>query len=232
MWGGPLYLAMLVLLLFFILPKNKLSIAGNMVDFYWLFVNQKTKNCDFRRFWAILGVFWQFLTQFSKMTEYNQFTFSGTLVRLNIFCLGLFRAFSDAWFAQNKVLTELNSTISVVHFSFARIFEYFKVVRFCSYSKFKVSHGCSLQWWKPFVDIFFHLREIRKRTLGNIKKTGLILSSESVNMLKRGVVAAVHVVKIHSKSTPIFFVFISICFYSAFTFLRFLSSSWTVKSQF
>ena len=52
---------------------------------------------------------------------------------------------------------------------------------------------------------FFHLREISKQTLGNIKKTGLILSSESVNMLKRGVVAATRVVKIHSKSTPIVF---------------------------
>ena len=56
---------------------------------------------------------------------------------------------------------------------------------------------------KPFVDIFFNLREISKQTLGNIKNTGLILSSESVNMLIRGVVAAVRVVKIHSKNTPI-----------------------------
>ena len=48
---------------------------------------------------------------------------------------------------------------------------------------------------------FFHLWEISKQTLGNLKKTGLILSSESVNMLIRGVVAAVRLVKIHSKST-------------------------------
>ena len=47
------------------------------------------------------------------------------------------------------------------------------------------------------------------QTLGNIKKTGLILSSESVNMLIRGVVAAVRVVKIHSKSTPIVFLLYS-----------------------
>ena len=37
------------------------------------------------------------------------------------------------------------------------------------------------------------------------EKTALILSSESVNMLIRGVVAVVRVVIIHSKSTPIVF---------------------------
>ena len=42
--------------------------------------------------------------------------------------------------------------------------------------------------------------------MGNIKKTALILSSESVNMLIRGVVVAVRVVRIHSKITYIAFV--------------------------
>ena len=143
------------------------------------------------------------------MAEYNQIIFSGTLVHSNIFRLRLIRAFSDAWFAQNKFLTELNLVISGVHFSVTTIFQYLKFVRFCSYSKLKLSYGCSLQWSKPFVDIFFHLREISKQTLENIKKTGLILSSESVNMLIRGVVAAVRVVKIHSKSTPIVFLLCS-----------------------
>ena len=45
--------------------------------------------------------------------------------------------------------------------------------------------------------------------MGNIKKTGLNLSSESVNMLIRGVVAAVRVVKNHSKSTLIVFLLYS-----------------------
>ena len=134
------------------------------------------------------------------MAEYNRFIFSGTLVHSNIFRLRLIRAFFDAWFAQNKFLTELYLAISGVHFSVITIFQYLKFVRFCSYSKLKLSHGCSLQWCKPFVDIFFHLREISKQTLGNIKKTGLILSSESANMLIRGVVAAVRVVKNHSIS--------------------------------
>ena len=143
------------------------------------------------------------------MAEYNQFIFSGTLVHSNIFRLRLIRAFFDAWFALNKFLTELYLAISGVHFSVITIFHYLKFVRFCSYSKLKFSYGCSLQWGKPFVDIFFHLREISKQTLGNIKKTGLILSSESVNMLIRGVVAAVRVVKIDSKSTPIVFLLYS-----------------------
>ena len=143
------------------------------------------------------------------MAEYNQFIFSGTLVHSNIFRLRLIRAFSDAWFAQNKFLTELNLVISGVHFSVTTIFHYLKFVRFCSYSKLKLSYGCSLQWCKPFVDIFFHLREMSKQTLGNITKTGLILSSESVNMLIRGVVAAARVAKIHSKITPIVFLLYS-----------------------
>ena len=143
------------------------------------------------------------------MTEHNRFIFSGTLVNSNIFCLRLKRAFSDAWFSQNKFLTEVNLAISGVHISFATIFQYLKFVRFCSYSKVKLSYRCALQWRKPFVDIFFHLREISKQTLGNIKKTGLILSSESVNMPICGVVAAVRVVKNHSKSTPFVFLLYS-----------------------
>ena len=139
------------------------------------------------------------------MTEYNQFIFSGTLAHLNIFRLRLILAFTDAWFTQNKILTELNSPISGVHFSFATVFQNFNFVRFRLYSKVKFSYGFSLQWWKPFVDIFFHLWEISKQILGNIKKTALILSSESVNMLIRGVVAAVRVVRNHSNITFIVF---------------------------
>ena len=116
-------------------------------------------------------------------------------------------SFFDARLVQNKFLTELNLAISGVHFSFPTIFQYLNFVRFRSYSKPKLSYRCSLQWWKPFVDIFSHFWEISKQTLGNIKKTALILSSESVNMLIRGVVAAVRVVKIHSKNTPIVFFF-------------------------
>ena len=139
------------------------------------------------------------------MAEYNRFFFSGALVHSIIFRLRLIRAISDAWFTRNKFLTELNLAISGVHFSVTAIFQYLKFVRFCSYSKHELSYRFSLQWCKPFVDIFFHLREMNKQTLGNIRKTGLILSSESVNMLIRGVVAAVRVVKIHSKITPIVF---------------------------
>ena len=80
------------------------------------------------------------------MTEYNQFIFSRTLFHAIIFRLRLKRAFFDAWFAQNKFLTELNLAISGVHFSVTTIFQYLEIVRFCSYSKLKLSYGCSLQW--------------------------------------------------------------------------------------
>ena len=80
------------------------------------------------------------------MTEYNRFIFLGTLVHSIIFRLRLVRDCSDAWFAQNKFLTELNFAISGVHFSFATIFQYLKFVQFSSYSKRKLPYGCSLQW--------------------------------------------------------------------------------------
>ena len=80
------------------------------------------------------------------MADYNQFIFSGTLVRLNIFHLGLIRAFFDARFTRNKFLTELSLAISGVHFSFATIFQNLKFVPFCSYSKLKFFDGSSLQW--------------------------------------------------------------------------------------
>ena len=139
------------------------------------------------------------------MTQYILFTFSEKLVHPNSFFLRLFRAFFHAWFTQNKFLTELNSSISTVRFSFATFFQYLSSVRFRSYPKLKLPRGCRLQWLKLSVDIFLHLREIGKQTLGNIKKTALILSSESVNMLTRGVVAAVRVVRNHSKNTFIVF---------------------------
>ena len=80
------------------------------------------------------------------MTDYYRFNLSGTLVRSNFFRLRLVRDCSDAWFAENKFLTELNLAISGVHFSFATIFQYLKFVRFCSYYKLKLPYGCSLQW--------------------------------------------------------------------------------------
>ena len=83
--------------------------------------------------------------------------FSGTLVHLNVFCLSLTRASFDVWFVQTEILTELFLPVSGVRFSFATSFQYLSFVRFRSYSKPKVSHKCSLQWCKPFVDIFFHL---------------------------------------------------------------------------
>ena len=98
---------------------------------------------NFRLFWAF---FWLFLTHFSKMTEYNQFIFSGTLVHLNSFRVRPIRAFFDVWFAQKKFSTELNLPISGVQFSFATIFQYIDFVRFQAYSNFKVPYKGTSQW--------------------------------------------------------------------------------------
>ena len=121
------------------------------------------------------------------MTGYIRFNFPETKVHSNIFRLRLFRAFYEAWFAQNKLPTELNSPISAVYFSLATIFQYLNFVRFRSYSDLKLSYGCSLQWSKPFVEIFFISEKLGSKHWGHSKKA-LILSSESVNMLIRGVV--------------------------------------------
>ena len=80
------------------------------------------------------------------MTQYNRVIFSGTLIHANIFRLGLLQAYFDTWFTQDKSLTELNSPVSAVHFSFATILEYLNIVRFCSNSEPKLSYRCSLQW--------------------------------------------------------------------------------------
>ena len=159
------------------------------------------------------------------MTEYNPFFFSGTLVCSVIFRLRLIRALVEAveaWFAQNEFLTELTLAISAVYFSFATIFQYLNIVQFRSYSKLKFFHECSLQWWKPFVNIFFHLREINKQTLGNIRKNSSNFEQRErkyANTLGGGGRArGPNSLQKHSYYIP--FVFITFCFHSAFTFIR------------
>ena len=156
------------------------------------------------------------------MTDYNQFFFSGTLVDLSFFRLGKIRAFSDAWSAQKKFLTELISAISAVQFSFTTFFQFLNLVRFCSYSKLKLSNGFSLQWWKPFVDIFFHLWEISKQTLGNIKKSSNFEKRErkyANTWGSGGRARGQKSLQSHFCCMP--FVFRTICFHSAGTFMRF-----------
>ena len=104
-----------------------------------------SENLRFFTFLGFLALFWPFLTDFSKMIEYNRFDFSGTLVHLPIFCLRLLRALSVAWFTQNNFLTGIISLISAVHFSLTTILQYFNLVRFCSCFKLKLSLGCTLQ---------------------------------------------------------------------------------------
>ena len=161
------------------------------------------------------------------MAEYNQFIFSRTLVHSNIFRLRLIRAFFDAWFAQTKFLTELNLAISGVHFSVTTTFQYLKFVRSCSYSKLKLSYRCNLQWWKSWmvkkVDIFFHLRELSKQTLGNIKKNKSNFEQRERKYANTwgggGRARGQNSFQNHSYCIP--FVLITSCVHSAFTFIRF-----------
>ena len=142
------------------------------------------------------------------MAEYNQFIFSGTLVHPNIFRLRLIRAFLMRGLL--RINFQLNSVWLFLGYTF-RLLQFFNILNSSDFahipnlSFMDVVHNGE----NRFSISFFHLREISKQTLGNIKKTGLILSSESENMLIRGVVAAVRVVKIHSKSTPIVFLLYS-----------------------
>ena len=117
---------------------------------------------SFGRFLAI------FLPKFSKMTEYNQFMFLRTLVCLNIDRLGLLQAFSVACFPENKFLTELNSSISAVQFSFTTTFHYLIFLRFRLYFKHRFFHKTISQWWKQFLDIFFHLGALGMETVETI----------------------------------------------------------------
>ena len=157
------------------------------------------------------------------MTEYNRFIFSETLVHANILRLKLIRAFSDSWLAQNNFLTEFISANSAVHFSFATFFQYLNFVQFCSYFKLKFFYRCNLQWWKPFVDIFFHLREISKQTLGNIKKNRSNFEQRERKYANTwgggGRARGQNSLQKHSYCLP--FVFTTLCFHSALTFMRF-----------
>ena len=107
------------------------------------------------------------------MSEYKQFNFSVTVVHPNTFRLRVIRVFSDVRFLQNRLLTELNSTISGVHFSVATIFHYLNFVQFCSNSTLKLSHRFSSQWLKPVVDISSSPRN-RDAIIGDYLKEALI----------------------------------------------------------
>ena len=154
-------------------------------------------------------MFWPFVPKFSKMSGYIQFFFFRDIIPTNIFRLRLMGAFSGAWLTKNKFLTELNSQNSAVQFLFVTFFHEFNLVRFCSNFKLDYFHKKNLQWWNLFVDVFSHLREIGMQTLLTFWRMDMELGSESVNMLTRGVVAAMRVVTNQSKVTP----FVLFCFF-------------------
>ena len=156
------------------------------------------------------------------MTIYIRFTFPRTLVYPNNFRLGLFGAFFEAWFSQNNFLTELKSPTSAVHFSFGTLFQYLNFVRFCSYSKHKLSHQCSLQWCKLFLDIFFIFDKHGSKHWGPFKKSSIFEQREHkyANTWTDGGRAGGQK-SLQNHFYCFSFVYITICFHSAFTFLRF-----------
>ena len=152
------------------------------------------------------------------MSENIRFIFSETIVRPYILRLRLCQAFSDASFTQNNFLFEPNFPKSALHFSFTRNFHSCNFVPFCYYLK--------LIFWMWFTMVqtvcryaFSSARDL-VANIGVFLKSGSLLGSESANMLIRGVVVAVRVVKNYSTITLFClpFVFITICFHSTFTF--------------
>ena len=93
-----------------------------MLSFSISYLLTDKKKPLFWQFQIVLAVFWSFLPQFSKNSEYRQIIFSEALVHFNIFCWRLFQAFSVGWFAPKYFSTKVNSPVSALHFLFATIF--------------------------------------------------------------------------------------------------------------
>ena len=138
------------------------------------------------------------------MTEYIGFVFSGTLVHPNIFCLRLFRAFSIAGFTRKTLSFELNPPISAVQFSLTIHLHKLDFVQFCSLFKSKFFLDIVYNGENSFPMSFAIFELFGFKHWGLTKKSfnSLTLGSDSVIMLIRGVVAAMQVVKNHSKITP------------------------------
>ena len=127
------------------------------------------------------------------MSEYIQFIFSGKLVQSKVFCLRVLRASSVAWFTQNKFLTELISPVSSLHMPY-----------FAHISNLDFILDIVLNGEKRLS--FFFIFDIFGCNLWDlIKKKALFLGRGNVNILIRGVVAAVCVTRNHSNFTAILF---------------------------
>ena len=91
----------------------------------------------------------------------------------------------------------------------------------------------SLQWYKPLVDVFFHLQQIGKKTLWTIKKGSNSEQRECKCANTWGGDSGARGQKsLQHHFCCMLFVFITLCFHSALTFLRFNNCNWTEKSQF
>ena len=113
----------------------------------------------------------------------------------NLFCLRffwcLFCIVVHPWSFFNGVI----SVISVLHFSCATISHYFFVFKFCSFLQLRLYFGCNVRWW-TFYSFFYHLWEVGCKLWDLFKKALIFGQIFLINMLKRGLGVAVHVMSL------------------------------------
>ena len=168
-----------------------------------------------------MGVFWRFLSQFSKMTDYNQFIFSGTLVHSNIFRLRLIRAFCDAWFAQNEFLTEVKLAISGVQFRLLHFFNIFNSSDFAHIPHLSFPIDIVYNGENRLSISFFIFEKAASKHWGTLKNSSNFEQRERkyANTWGGGGRARGQT-SFQNHSYCIAFVIITICVHSALTFIR------------
>ena len=156
---------------------------------------------DFRLFWALFGHL--FLSS-AKWVHIINSSFQ-ELRSIQIFSV---KDYSGPFLLRGslRISFYLNSVAKFLHCTF-RLQQFFIILLSSDFAH--IPNLCfplmKLTMDKVVCPYIFHLREIGMQTLGTFKKKALFLGSESVNMLIGGMVAAMRVVKNHSKMTPFVF---------------------------
>ena len=153
------------------------------------------------------------------MTKHYQFIFSGRLVHPNIFRLRLFGVFSERWFTPKNFLTELTSPISGVHFSFATIFQY---LNFAHNPNLSFPMGVVYNSENRLSIFYLSLRN-KQANIGNIKKNRSNFEQRERKYANTwgGRSRARCQKSLQKNFYCIPFLFTTIFFHSAFTFMRF-----------
>ena len=155
------------------------------------------------------------------MTKNNHIIISGTVVHPNFFRLRLIPAFSIAWFTQNIILTEHNSQISAVQYSqqFGTIFHYISSARIPNSSFFieVVAMVKTVCWY-----LLYSSRNREANIGDHLEKGSNFEQRERKYANTLGVGGHARGQKSLQKHFySIWFVYITICFHSTFTFMRF-----------